>query len=345
MAGSRLLGAVLGIGICLALVTGLGQRVWAAPAQPSSPSNLEGNLEGKPQALGAGTRPSMDLGAEAYAAGRYSEALERFTEAIPQAPALAYGNRCLVQLKLAHYQEAFIDCTASLRLRPHQTSTQLNLGVACHQLGRYGEAIEQYQKLLSQDRRDYRAYYNQGLSQAALGEAEQALASYGLALKWGISQGQTPIDQAIIYSDRGAVELTLANYPAAVADFSQAIELDPSDAWARFNRGCAYHRSAELAAAIADFSWVIDQGNAQLEAREAAGTALAEGNPMAPIEQLAQAHFNRGLVHAQTGQRQDAVRDLRKAALQFEQAGIEAAAAQSWRLLRRWQADPASALA
>ena len=48
------------------------------------------------------------------------------------------------------------------------------------------------------------------------------------------------------YSDRGAIYLAKGDRDRAIADYDQAIRLDPSYATAHFNRAYAYHLKATM---------------------------------------------------------------------------------------------------
>lgn len=268
-----------------------------------------------------GPPPAIELGAQAYAEQHYTAALAQFSQGIAEAAspdqmALAYGNRCLVQLQLEHYPAALEDCTAALQLQPEDIEARLNLGVAYHRLGQYTAALRQFQQLLLLRASDYRAHYNQALSFSALGDQPQAIASHTKALETATRTAKTSV-QALIYRDRGVAYLLQANYGAAIADFDQALERDPADLEARFNRGCACHRNGQMGEAIAEFSRVIEQDSHHPQAR-----------------------FNRGLLQAQRGHRQAAMADLQEALKGFEQAQDRAQVERTQALLRRLQAQP-----
>ncbi len=158
---------------------------------------------------------------------------------------------------------------------------------------------------------DYRAYYNLGLTQVALGQYEQAIAHYTKALE----TSSQPKEQASIYRDRGVSHLLLTNYAAAITDLGTAIEQNPDDLWAYFNRGCAYHRSQNFLPALQDFSRVIAQD-----------------------QQNAQAYFNRGTIYAQMGNKESAILNLQQAAQHFQASGATKAAGRSWRLIEKLHA-------
>jgi tetratricopeptide (TPR) repeat protein len=64
-------------------------------------------------------------------------------------------------------------------------------------------------------------------------------------------------DDAHAYTGRGNAYLVKADYDRAIADFDQAIKLDPTFVLPYYDRGVAYARKADYDRAIADFSQAI----------------------------------------------------------------------------------------
>ena len=70
--------------------------------------------------------------------------------------------------------------------------------------------------------------------------------------------------QAITYSNRGLIFAVKNDYDRAIADYNEAIRLDPGYAIAYFNRGLAYANKNELDRAIADYGEAI-KNNSQAQ--------------------------------------------------------------------------------
>ncbi len=64
-------------------------------------------------------------------------------------------------------------------------------------------------------------------------------------------------DLAIIYINRGAAYYYKGQYDRAIADFDQAIKLNPKDAEVYFIRGNAYQNKGQFDRAIADYDQAI----------------------------------------------------------------------------------------
>jgi tetratricopeptide (TPR) repeat protein len=85
-------------------------------------------------------------------------------------------------------------------------------------------------------------------------------------------------------------QLSLGGLDRAIAEFTQAITLDPKSAAAYNNRGLAYHRKRDLDRAIADFTQAI---------------------PLDP--KFAVSYYNRGNVYADKGDHDRAITDFNQA--------------------------------
>jgi tetratricopeptide (TPR) repeat protein len=262
---------------------------------------------------------SFHQGVEALQTRQFEDAVRAFSVAIDadQNQPLAYANRCLAQLELAHYLEAIADCTVSLNQRPNQSEVLLNRGLAYYRTGNYQAAIADNTTLL-RTHPDVRAYFNRGLAKVALQQYWQALIDYDRAL------AQQPEDQstiAEIYIDRGVAYFALQQMPQAIDDFSQAIALNTQDERAYYTRGCLYRWQGNFAAAIADFT-----------------TAIA----LQPDH--AGAYLDRGIAQAQMGRAVRALSDLKNAASLFEQHGHTIAYQQTVTLIQQLQSTRQTAM-
>jgi tetratricopeptide (TPR) repeat protein len=88
------------------------------------------------------------------------------------------------------------------------------------------------------------------------------------------------------------------DYPAAIADYNQAIEINPNDAEAYSNRGNAYIDLKDYQRAIADFTKAIE---------------------IDPND--ADAYYDRGFAYGLSGDTPSGIVDLQKAAQLYQQQG------------------------
>jgi lipoprotein NlpI len=138
-------------------------------------------------------------------------------------------------------------------------------------------------------------------------------------------QKQKPKGRAAAFFNRGNAHVAKGDHDAAIADFDDAIKLDPRNASAYNNRGNARHDKGDDAAAIEDFDAAIKQ------------------NP-----RYASAYFNRANARAAKGDAQ-ALKDY-DAALKYNRRNVNAYIARGALLLasgdiRRARADMRQAAA
>jgi len=133
-------------------------------------------------------------------------------------------------------------------------------------------------------------------------------------------EGQLP-GHAMYYSNRGDRYLNNGNYDQAIAEYTQAIELDPSLTSFYYNRGLAYSNKADYDNAISDFSQVIrmnpKDGGAYFERgynysmKGDPELAIADYTQVIQLDpKNAYAYNNRGLSYENLGQTEEAIQDF-----------------------------------
>jgi tetratricopeptide (TPR) repeat protein len=103
------------------------------------------------------------------------------------------------------------------------------------------------------------------------------------------------------YLGRGEAYFELKEYEKAIADYTQAIEIDPHDPTYYYIRGSLYQKFKAYQMAIADFTQAIKIDN-----------------------KFAPAYYQRGVVYGLQGEFQKALTDAEKAAELYRQEGNEA---------------------
>jgi protein O-mannosyl-transferase len=184
-----------------------------------------------------------------------------------------------------------------------------NRGYGYYKLGRYDEAVGDYNKTLELDPSDASTYHNRGVSYYRLRQYDLALADYNKALELKLDNGE-------VYNNRGAAFAALGRSDEAIADFTKAIALTPDYAEAYNNRGTEYAKARMFTAAIADFDKAIQLNpqysdavrNKELAARDMRGAQGAVGAPR--TEPDAEFYLNRGLQSGRTGHAADAIKDF-----------------------------------
>jgi tetratricopeptide (TPR) repeat protein len=114
-------------------------------------------------------------------------------------------------------------------------------------LGKYGDALADFNWLLQVDPKDARAYCYRGIVRCRLRDNQGAIEDLGMAMLLN------PQDTQVRYH-RGLVRIELRDYRGAIDDFSQLIQSNPQNAEAYMNRGLAYSKLENYRQAIEDYS-------------------------------------------------------------------------------------------
>ena len=118
-------------------------------------------------------------------------------------------------------------------------------GVAHYDVGQYEAALVAYDQALRLDPEYAAAYHNRGMAYVALQQYDKAIDAYNRAL-------QLAPENVTVYFNRGWVYHDLKQYDRAIADYDQVLRRYPEHSAAYRNRGHAYK---ELA--IADYTQAL----------------------------------------------------------------------------------------
>jgi tetratricopeptide (TPR) repeat protein len=136
-------------------------------------------------------------------------------------------------------------------------------------------------KAVTLDTKSALAYRNRGLAYHDLGQLNQAIEDYNVAIRLEPTAFES-------YFERGNAFLDLGQNQKAIADYDQALALDAGRATAWLNRGQAYRRLGKLALAQADFvkARQLDPSIKPDEVAQAPSQAVAPTQPVAtPVSQ------------------------------------------------------------
>jgi tetratricopeptide (TPR) repeat protein len=98
----------------------------------------------------------------------------------------------------------------------------------------------------------YLSLFTLGMTRYTASEWDEAIARFSAALSQ-IAERTTVLDRSIVYFYRGCAYIAKGNYDSAIADYNQAIKLNPHFEL-YFNRGSAYGIKGNYDRAIADFN-------------------------------------------------------------------------------------------
>ena len=187
-----------------------------------------------------------------------------------------YFQRATFRIALGKYKEALADYDRAIELHPDYAAAYYNRGNAKQKLGRDEAAVGDFDEAIRLNPDYAEAYGNRGTAKATLGRHEAAVADYNEVIRLNP-------DYAIAYNNRGNVKQELGQHEVAVTDFDEAIRLNPDYAAAYVNRGNAKAVLDQREAARQDFT----------KARDLAGEADND-SLVALAEQGLQALANRG---------------------------------------------------
>ncbi len=178
----------------------------------------------------------------------YDQAIADYTEALrlnPRDEALYY-NRGNAHYCKAEYDRAIADYTEAARLDPRNAPAFGNRGKAHALRGEHGKAVADFGRLLHLDPANVRAMWDRALSFIELGQYDKALADYDAAIRLEPS--------AALYRERGQARAAVGDLEQAIADFTEALAIDPQDVGAHLSRAGVYHDRGEFREALADLN-------------------------------------------------------------------------------------------
>lgn len=250
-----------------------------------------GSIAAAPHEAATKNQAAIDAynqGVEAYNAKRWPAAIDAYTRAAKLDPsfAAAYRNRGTAYQGASQYSAAIADYTTALQLDPSDEAIYVYRGWARSASGNaynrpadYDAALADAIKALSMDPSDASAYILRGRSLYGLGRYAEALTALGKGIALDPHDvdgynfrslvyldtcrnvaGITDLTSAITIGDtstfrnnRGIAYLRTHTYDMALADFTQAIALDPKSAEPHLNRGLYYVHVKDYALARADY--------------------------------------------------------------------------------------------
>jgi tetratricopeptide (TPR) repeat protein len=218
-------------------------------------------------------------GNASYFAKDYDRAIAAYTEAIRLNPAIAilYCNRAGAWYGKLAYDQALADCNEAIRLDPKFANSYVARAGICIAKQEFDQAIADSTAALRLNPDDALAYMNRGNAWYGKQEFEKALDDFheaihldpksvhawsGRGAVWLAKQESERTAEGAYQLDnpRGAAPSgspARAGYDRALADFNEAIRLDPIDAYSFIGRGAVWHCLEQFDNAIDDYSEAI----------------------------------------------------------------------------------------
>jgi tetratricopeptide (TPR) repeat protein len=178
--------------------------------------------------------------------GEYQRAADHFTAALKLAPGdvRLYCQRGEVFRLLCQHERAIADFHVALRLNPSEPSVLLCRAIAYHLGGEHQRAVADCSAAVDLEPDNASAYRARGAARAALGDREQAIADLTQAAAGDRHTGS-----------RGT--WLEGDLDRAIADFAEALRLDPGNGQDHYRRGALYRVKGDLDRAMADLDEAI----------------------------------------------------------------------------------------
>jgi tetratricopeptide (TPR) repeat protein len=136
--------------------------------------------------------------------------------------------------------------TAVIALDPNHPDYYAERAALLRRLGRYGEALADYDTAVDRGLPDVEPHYNRGDLYAELGDLDAAVADFGRVI-------DLEPDFLAAYVNRAALRYELGDTAGARADVAAGLDLEPGQPHLLCTRGMLAADAGDLAAAAADY--------------------------------------------------------------------------------------------
>ncbi|MDZ4837073.1 MAG: tetratricopeptide repeat protein [Candidatus Melainabacteria bacterium] len=259
----------------------------AEPVKNESPTVDPAKSEPAKDAKVQSVKEELELAFALEQKKNYMGALEHFDAVLDvdanKKDAKALHGRGRVLTKLQRYERALIDLESASDLDKKNELILIDLAAVKYLLADYSGAAREYERILSAHEGDVDALYGRGISYAAMGKHEQAIADFENVVK--LKPGY---DKA--YRQMCTTYLSMSQPDKAEAAITVAMKSCGLDADLFFSRGLARYQMGRKDEAVEDYDEAIK------------------------IEPQRKEYFNdRGYVLMELGRSDDAKKDFRKA--------------------------------
>lgn len=192
--------------------------------------------------------PRFDGWIKREAALPVEKAEDHFSNLIRTRPtAEAFHHRGVARSEMGRYADAIADFNEAISREPKSSAMHVNRGIARMRAGQRDEALKDFTTALEIYPDDLHALLNRSSLLLESRQLDAALVDIDSML-------QAAPDFAEALNNRGVVRRLQSRYPEAVEDYSQAIEHYPKYAVAHANRGFAREQLGEFEAALTDYA-------------------------------------------------------------------------------------------
>ncbi len=164
--------------------------------------------------------------------------------------ATSYNNRGGFFKDMGKYSQAIAEYQKALLADPERLISYYNIGMVYNDSGQTQEAIGQFNKIIELGPQDAKGYYGLGMVYQRVGEVDKAISEYEKA-------AQLDPNQDFIHINLGSAYISKGKLNEAVVSFQKAISLKPGNIAALYNLGIAYSQLGKRFEAIDAFQKVL----------------------------------------------------------------------------------------
>jgi tetratricopeptide (TPR) repeat protein len=189
----------------------------------------------------------------------YGESVSHLLEALALDPELPGEHRnrlsdALVYRGIAFYNatqlaEAFADYSSAIELRSDAYWAIRNRAMISRRWKRFDEALKDCDEAIRVNPTYAVAYYERAWVYIDQRDYQTGVTEMTEAIRFK--------QDAEYYHDRGFCYRRMFRFKEAIADFDEALKLDPKRAWSFYNRGYSYRKMGDYKQALADFEQAV----------------------------------------------------------------------------------------
>lgn len=201
------------------------------------------------------------LGYVYQATGRYAEAMTAYERAMKLSPnrpesatfflnyslaALAAGGKSRAlpgsiarSRAEAYYEHAHTALVQAAKLKPNDYQIRETYAETLFDIGKYAEAIPEFERAAQLAPRQYDPYYNIGLAQEKLGKNSEAVESYKRAIELSAPDSHNALFRL------GEIQFKLGQYDEATKIFTTITKAEPENLNAWINLASAFHMKGD----------------------------------------------------------------------------------------------------
>lgn len=166
----------------------------------------------------------LEQGIQDSEAGKYSAAIEEYTQAIAGDPTnpLSYYNRGVALTYLNKSEAAIADYTHAIRLKPDFVAAYKNRGLVYGQSPKHlKESVADYNQAIKLAPKDAASYLGKGLALSLQGNRPEAIESLTTAIQLNSELAIAYFVRASVYRDQGDRAAALTDYQKAATLYQQ----------------------------------------------------------------------------------------------------------------------------